>query len=448
MLSTTRKRSRFTLGRTAIASIAVLALLFSAGCESTSGPSDEDRAEAQTLADEGFGLLITALNAAEPNPTALNQAKGKFEDALELDPENGDANVGLALTEIALMGTDPEILALIGSYGPLLGLNAAGSPGLGKVMGRQAVTAAPVFSAEETLDWFRNGFARPAQETPPPDLGAIQDLAELVVLPVMEAVMDLLAVVEGLDEWHLTLTPAMTGMQEGNLEIDQTDVYMVDAVVHAMAAEIYAMVAYDMDTPTAMTDTLAVKAAFDQDTGTFMTLRTNGATNLGKSRTAMLEGIGRMNSFIAGLQTETDDQSDDLIKIDPTGLDGPTSQDLSEMQAGLGAVYVALSSPQTIPGDFDGDGLEEDLQVDLSVLFTDPIPDLKALLPPYSWNSEYRMYYWDGYLIGNFDLFVFPDPTFNGVLPQFTTDAEFKAFFDITYFGSPGPFGGGVPVLF
>ncbi len=449
MLVSTRKHTLRSIGRAVLTSAAVLVLLIGTGCESDStGPSDEDQQEAQALADEGFTLLISALDAETPDPTILNQAKGKFEDALDLDPENGDANVGLALTEIALMGTNAEILALIGEFGPLLGLEAASSPSLGKLVGGQAVSADPVFSAEKTLDWFRHGFARPGQVTPPPDLGQIQDLAEAVVLPVMELVMDLLAVVEGLDEWHLTLTAAMTGMEEGALEIDQTDIYMVDAVVHAMAAEIYAMVAYDMDTPTVMSDTLAVKAAFDQDTGTFMTLRTNGAANLGNSRTALLDGIARMNSFIAGLQTETDDQSDDMIKLDPTGNEGPTQEDLDEMLTGLAAVYAALTSPQTITEDFDDDGMDEDLQVDLSVLFTDPITDLKALLPPYTWDSTNEMYFWDGYLSEDFSAFVFPDPDFNGVLPQFTTDAEFKAFFDITNFGSPGPFTSGTPSLF
>jgi hypothetical protein len=427
-----------------LCTVAALALLVgvTACSTSSSGPSDEDRQQAQTLADEGFTLLITALNAETPNTTTLNQAKAKFEDALELDPENGDANVGLALTDFALAMLSPEVLALIGET-PVLGRPlAAPQSGLGRVMAGGGATGLDLLTVTGMMGWYRNLLDRPAQTEP--TLEQIQTVLETVILPVLETVTDLFAVVEGLDDWSLVLTAEQIGMEEGQLEIDQTDIYAVDVGVHALKALIHVVVAYNLTTPD-MANATEVQDAFNQTDGTFLILRTNGATNMGSARTTMLEALTLANSFMTSLMGETDDQSDDLIKIDPTGESGPTSADLTEVGTHLAELYAALYGPQDITEDFDDDGVDETLSIDLSVLFTNPVPDWKALLPPYSWDSEYQMFFWDGYLAENFSLFVFPDPTMHGVFPELTTDAAFKAFFDITGFPGPGPFYIGYP---
>ncbi len=435
-----RSSRTLNFGRT-LFTVAALALLLNVTACSTSpsGPSNEDRQQAQTLANEGFTLLITALNAETPNATILNQAKAKFEDALELDPENGDANVGLALTEFVLTAFDPAVAALIGEI-PVLGIGrpaVLAGHGLGRVLAFDPTSSGSLLSVTGTLEWFRTMTTKPAQTGP--DLEAIQTVLETVVLPVLGRVADLFEVVEGLDSWSLVLTPAQTGMVEGNLEIDQTDIYAVDIEVHALKAMIHMLVAYNMTIPDIM-DTTAVKAAFNQATGTFMKLRTNGAANMQSARTTLLEAITLANSFMTSLQAETDNQADDLIKIDPTGKDGPTVADLTEIGTHLFDLSAALNGAQDITEDFDDDGVDETLSVNFKVLFTNPIPDLKALMPPYSWDSEYQMFFWDGYMEEDFSQFEFPDPTMHGVFPGLTTDAAFKAFFGITEFAGPGPF--------
>jgi hypothetical protein len=440
MSVTIRTRRTLSFGRTLFTVAAFALLLGLTACTtSPSGPSEEDRQQAQTLADEGFTLLITALNAETPNVTTLNLAKAKFEDALELDEENGDANVGLALTEFVLVAFDPSVQALVGGT-PVLGIGrpvATAGQGLSRVLAFDPTPAGSLLSVTGILDGFRTMLTKPAQTGP--DLEAIQTVLETVMLPMLDHVVTLFAAVEGLDDWSLVLTPAQTGMLEGNLEIDQTDIYAVDVEVHAFKALIHIMVAYNMNFP-ALMDTTEVKAAFNQATGTFMKLRTNGATNMQSARTAMLDAISRANSFMTSLQAETDSQVDDLIKLDPTGDQGPSADDLAGIATDLAKLYVALNGPQDITEDFDDDGVDETLSVDLSVLFTSPISDMKALQPPYSWDSEYQMFFWDGYMDEDFSQFIFPDPTMHGLFPDLNTDAAFKAFFDITDFLGPGPF--------
>ena len=108
-------------------------------------------------------------------------------------------------------------------------------------------------------------------------------------------------------------------MEEGQLEIDVTDIFMLDGLVHALKAQLHFFVSYDLDVPELTgtdADTTVIKALLNQQDGTFLTLRTSGAINLGLTRTTLLAAIGKMDLFQQSLTSETDDQTDDLIKID------------------------------------------------------------------------------------------------------------------------------------
>jgi hypothetical protein len=82
-------------------------------------------------------------------------------------------------------------------------------------------------------------------------------------------------------------------------------------------------------------DRSAVKAALNQQDGTFLKLRTSGATHLGSTRTSPLTAITMLGHLSTALQTETDDQTDDLIKLDPTGDTDPSPEDLLIIALGL-----------------------------------------------------------------------------------------------------------------
>ena len=417
---------------------AALAVVVITGCEkSTTGPSDVE--QAAQLVDEGFQLLAAAFESDTPN---FQAPQDKFEQAQDLDPNNMDAKAGLAICEIALLSQNPQVLEAIGGVIPPggFGKRAAGEAvGLRRVLGGTPQSGSQLLSPGGWLEWMRGRMAKVVQDQPP-DLGPVQDAAEQVIIPVLDVVIALLESIEAQPSWQLVLTPELTGMQEGQLEIDVTDIYMLDGMVHALKAQLHFFVSYNLNTPD-FTDITAVKAALNQTDGTFLTLRTTGATNLGLTRTTLLAAIGKMDLFQQSLTSETDDQTDDLIKIDPYG-GGPTQAELEEVAVELERLAAALIGDSIFAGDFDGDGDEENLTVNFSSFFTSPASDPKQLMPPYHWNSMYQTFFWDGWP-EDFNQFVFPDPTFGGIFPGLTTDQVFKAFFGIDWFPSAGPFGDG-----
>ncbi|MFC1627712.1 hypothetical protein ACFL3H_01195 [Gemmatimonadota bacterium] len=431
--------------------LAGLSLLFITGCEKDpAGPSNADIEAAKTLIDEGFVLLATAFENVDPSsqtPADFLTPKGKFEDALEFDSDNQDARVGLALCEIGLLTQDATLLAAIGGIIPLAPFGKAVSgdspPGFRRALGDITGPGEDILSPGGWLTWMQDRMTKVVQEGPAPDLEPLQTAVETVIIPVVDAVIALLAVVETDVTWTKVLTPQMQGFEdlEGQLEIDVTDILMVDAFMQVLKSQLHFFVSYNLNFPDFQSET-SVVAALNQTDGTFLALRTNGTTNMGSVRTSLLAAITKMRLFGLNLSAESDDQTDDLIKIDPTGGDGPNAEDLIEIATRLTELESILNGPSDVDDvDFDGDGSPDVLSVDLSSIFTTPIQDLKQLLPPYSWNAQYTTFLWNGWP-EDISQFVFPDPTMGGILPGLTTDAGLKAFFGIPtdYWITPGPF--------
>lgn len=432
--------------------LAGLSLLVVTGCEEDpTGPSNADVEAARTLIDEGFVLLAAAFENVDPEsttPADFLTPKAKFEDALELDPDNNDARVGLALCEIGLLTQNQTLLAAIGDIIPMgpFGKATPGSsaPGFRRALGDITEPGGDTLSPGGWLTWMQGRMTKVVQEGPAPDLEPLQNAVETIIIPVVDAVIALLAVVEADVTWTFILSPTLQGFEDldGDLEIDVTDILLIDAFMQVLKSQLHFFVSYNLNLPD-YADETAYRAALNQTDGTFLALRTNGAANMGNVRTSLLAAITKMELFGVSLALETDDQTDDLIKIDPTGDDGPNPEDLVEIAADLADLKLALNGPHDVDDvDFDGDGTDDVLSVDLSSIFTSPIQDLKQLLPPYSWNSQYTYFLWDGYLEQDLSQWIFPDPTMGGIFPGLTTDAAFKAFFGIPtdMWLSPGPF--------
>ena len=426
---------------------AALSAMVLCGCEeSTSSEEDLDVEIAQQLVEEGFQLLAAALDSDVPDFSA---PRTKFEQAKALDPDNMDANVGLVICEVGELSQNQQVLTAVGGIippGSLARIAGGGTTGLRRITGAgMPQTGSQVLSPGGWMIWMKGQMARVLQDQPP-DLGPLQTVTENVIIPMLDIVILLLESVEAHPDWQLVLTPELTGMEDGQLEIDIADIYMLDGLVHALKAQLHFFVAYNLNVPD-FSDTTSVKAALNQQDGTLLKLRSNGAANLGDTYDSLIGAITKLGFFKSFLEAETDDQTDDLIKIDPTGDQGPSSDDLEDVRAELEALAAILSGPHEITDkDINGDGevtAADALTVDLSEYFNDPISDLKQVLPIYHWNSTYQWFLWDGWP-DDFSSFVFPNPTLNGILPGLTTDAEFKSFFGITTFPPPFlPFPGG-----
>mgnify|MGYP000335995801 CR=1 FL=1 len=125
-------------------------------------------------------------------------------------------------------------------------------------------------------------------------------------------------------------------------------------------------------------------------------------------------------------------------------------RDVETVEDVLAKVRELLTGPISIEEDFNRDGREEELRVNLSAWFDAPPQDLKAFLPYHRWYPENfgnDDFYDDLKLtdsqensLGPDDPpFVLPDPTFGGILPQFTSNEEFRDFFGIPSQGGAPP---------
>jgi hypothetical protein len=118
-------------------------------------------------------------------------------------------------------------------------------------------------------------------------------------------------------------------------------------------------------------------------------------------------------------------------------------EDLDSILTYLPRVRNTLNTSEDVTADFNGDGMDQTVAFSAKAFFDNPISNLKRdLLPGYTtrvekdssgwwWDKEYfwvAVIIWDA---NSFEQWNFPDPTFNGILPEITTDAEFKQTFGI-----------------
>jgi hypothetical protein len=234
------------------------------------------------------------------------------------------------------------------------------------------------------------------------------------------------------------------------IQLDKTDALFLKALAQGMLATLELVGAYDLDV-----DLHALQA--DGDAGTltpqgfadanplFLTLR--DAAKVPAARQDATDGIRSLQAALSHLRAETDDQSDDLVRIadqactysyDPVsgyGSGGCTTvynpeQQLSELEDGLADALAFATATGTYRFDMGTADTSDDVVVDPGRFFAGL--DLRALLPA-SFTAG---------AMGDRPA-LFPDPAFGGVLVSSPTDFDADVdgdgspdLFGYTYFGS------------
>ena len=190
-----------------------------------------------------------------------------------------------------------------------------------------------------------------------------------------------------------------------------------------------ALAAVDVATAYVLTpNPLSVQGVIDAMTpgSTFLTLAPGGAGNLADALVRLRSTGDLLLAAIDELEAETDDQTNDIVKIDPDCCDGltTTQEDLTRARDLIEDILDALSAPTLVTAEF-GDTIS--FTADARQFFINPIEDLKAMLAPYEvftapdGDETVAVGRW---LALNLDEWTFPDPTVNGILPDMSTTSD------------------------
>lgn len=390
----------------------------------------------EALEDKLYSLISTEFeDVEEPSDVDFSSPNSLYEEALQLDPNNSDANFGAALTELLIISADQDVNDAFDRWEAFLDTASIFERGISQSPSSRLNRGLPVRVRD--LDIPPNTVGRVVfglfglALSSPPQISEIQDLVENELLPRVDYALARLDVVDGFSDYQFTVTPKMQGdSYADSLEIDLTEIYGMEVVLNLLRFFTSVAISYDFNFATYDSAGLANTLARSSD---FLTLRSDGTTHMASAKTAYLSATEKLEEGINFLKSETDPQDDDIIKIDPAG---PAEADLDTVLAHLDEARQILTGDWNLTADFDDDPTTlETVTFRWGALFDDPIEDFKALLPPYTVSVE-RDYYGDlvvefEWEADNFDDWIFPDPTFGGVLPGMT-DSELKDIFGIT----------------
>ena len=379
-----------------------------------SGPADTLQLNVlpsiSTQMAEAIDSLETAVAAAHAitgssglDGLSFTRARQLFEAVLALEPDNEPATFGAAVAMLGELEGDPAVRAVLDAWDAWNG------------------------TGQDLESVFKG--AGPF----PPTVAAQQIALRDVVLPVLQAVLPLIASIDD-PAFAFPFTQAMQGpdLDTGlDLEIDLTDVTALQSGLELAIGAIEVALAYQ-GTPSPY-GPAGVDAAM-AIASTFGTLAADGAARLSRARTNFQTAVTLLGDALALLKAETDAQNDDVFKYSNGLAGGQWDQledtlgvtDVADMQSVLTDFAGILAGPEPITVSEVGRMGLTNLIIDGAQFFTSPIANLKTLLPAYT--TQAGRLRWDAVA---FDQWVIPDPTLNGVLPGIPDTDSLDVLFDL-----------------
>ncbi len=407
--------------------IACLLIQYS-GCDNKDNPTGStgvDSLAAVTKAQQAYTEMENQMyfmannsfnSASDFDRLDFSPANTLYREAVQADPNNAAANFGAALSEIFMVYADPVVNDAVKRWE---------SADLGKGE-RSSMLRFGIPTGTKDMAIPSNVLARNLAKiirtavTDPPTISAMQTILRERFLPRLEYAIARLAVVEQ----HPAFELRISGKMQGNttltpVYLDLTEIYLIDALIHGMKSMVDQFLVFRFDL--ASYTTKAAVEAIRQDNTTFFVLASDGAARSLAVKADLLAMIGKIRSAVTFLKNETDVQSDDIIKLGPSGV---ASSDLDTVLTYLTKAEDALSGPITVQlNEADSDLNNYTVQVNLSQFFTNPPTNPKAQwLPTYTVDTTDRgdiMWHWQAQDYASFN---FPDPTFGGLFPGMTNE--------------------------
>ncbi|MFQ5676552.1 MAG: hypothetical protein ACE5G1_11690 [bacterium] len=365
------------------------------------------------------------------NVTGFKAARDLYAEALILDPNNLDASLGYAVTQIILIKDDDEIIRLRDEWTDYIDNADITGPGVALFKTSPVISQQDLSLNGKTLASTLYYSATFFLQTPPL-ASEMQDAVRNIILPSFDIAVDRMnAIVESdsAENYTFIVSSQMQGgtptQPEEPVELDLTDFKAFYASLLSSRAIFRIFLAYDLDVTSY--DSSGFVEALRQDSD-FFTL--TDASEVNRAKADLLKASELVLEGITFLRSETDNQDDDFITVDP----GEEEDALDEIETTVMDFRDALNGEVTITEDFDDDDATPDasLTISLKDFFATPPANPKQLLPSYMIESdplEGDEFVWTAQSI---DAWVFPDPTFSGLLPAMT-DTLLKETFGMTF---------------
>ena len=404
----------------------------------------------QTVEDSLVKLLIERVQSIEEleGPDELKtidfiSLRNGFEAILAIDANRPKSNIGYMLTAIASLNTNPKIWKIADSLDAYFdALNSeSDNGGTGKKLMKRAMQKGGVFTLGKALAAKTPAMLMAAAQKPsfPKFLTVsyIQDLIEQDLIPVVVAVSQAAERVEALSDATVPIT-----VDGDEFEIDKGEVYAFDAYMRLVQASMFMFCTYDMDLYTSAdrmdyswvdtmvgidneyrtiytlsNDTLFRIDSWGDDKKEMMTMmgmlhynieeRTSFMTIKRPYHSAVFDNLkaipAKIKAGLAAIKAETDDQENDLLKISmidsanaemldfsgemrDEGFSASFAENFSSIDKLMDFVNSLLSGPYTF--DDVVDGKQVTITVNLPAYYSNPVADLRDLLPHYTWTSE------------------------------------------------------------
>jgi len=218
-----------------------------------------------------------------------------------------------------------------------------------------------------------------------PQIVRVQAILRERVLPRLTEAITHLDAVAADAGFTFVVTPAMQGDPAADpVEIDHTDILALRAACKLLSSACRVAVAYVLNFPAY--DEASLLAAI-QPGSSWLGLTGDGAGQMQLARLDLLGSLDDVSAAIGSLLTETDSQNDDVIRVGPGGA---SQRSLDSLRTRLPQVRQALESGYTLTANWDGNPVTPDVPLTLrpGALFTNPVPDWKAMLPAYTGSTE------------------------------------------------------------
>ncbi|PIP76241.1 MAG: hypothetical protein COW85_15290 [Ignavibacteria bacterium CG22_combo_CG10-13_8_21_14_all_37_15] len=357
-------------------------------------------------------------NASDFDALNFKTANALYKEAIQLNPDNMDAHVGAAITEILCTYADTAVNRVVKQWESFGNGDSQVFPHPIKNAGLLSSTSQMVVPVNEMAKNLLKIYT--VAKVDPPLISDMQRIIRDAFLPRINYAIEQLAFIENVDTFKFRVSGKMQGDSKlAAVYLYPTEFMMTDALLQGVKSMLEGFLVYKFELSDYKQASLV--AALQQNSTTFFYLASDGTTHSQNAKAAMNNMIDKMLSGITKLENISGRKSDAVIKI---GNDGLQQTDLDTAKKYLNKMKTSMTSAITVHLDNVGsDETPMDIQVFLGKFFDNPVQNPKAsFLPSYSVTASGTEDIKFDFTAQTFADFHFPDPTFGGLFPGMTDD--------------------------